>query len=429
MQETQDPHYLRAVTELSDTRKIVASCDIYSQSGIKLISSGVRISSSLYERLVCHKPLPRLDMALTVENVLNQKTILDDVLDLIKTSKNLEDMLTAIGKSSRLSRIILSIQLPDPLAFKLTVAREKYARIYQHSLLLLIAGIYLAHCDGMNSQEIEWVAAAALFQDIGLLHIDPKLLEPSHQMSPEERRHLYAHPLTAYLILGEFPEVSGKIARAVFEHHERMDGSGYPRGLLGEKISRYGQILAVSELIAKAFNTEHPGGQWKKLETILKLNSRRYGNGLIGHVTFHRDDLDTEETSESSNLEHLTEQIRLIGSLFEKINLHSDPGRQDEVLVIAQTRLAALRLELLDAGFDPNDPDQLLQLFADDPDCIPGYAPLLNETLWRFKSLIIEISRLWPAEIDKKNPLPDNPERTWLDEMKLLLIPSTQNVE
>ena len=258
MHELQDEHYLRALTELGDTRKIVADRDIYSQSGIKLVASGVHITSGLHERLVKHKFMQPLDMALSIENMLDPKAILQDVLDLIQTNDKLKKMADAIDKDYYYRRIILAIQLPAPLAFKLTVAREKYCRIYQHSLLLLIISVYLARRDGMNFQEAEWVATAALFQDIGLLHVDPRLLEPAHVMSADERRHLYAHPLTAYLLLCEFPGLPRHIADAVLEHHERMDGSGYPRGLRGEKISRYGQILAVAELAAKVFDADHP---------------------------------------------------------------------------------------------------------------------------------------------------------------------------
>lgn len=302
------------------------------------------------------------------------------------------------------------------------MAREKYHRIYQHSLLLLIISVYLARCDGMNSQEEEWVATAALFHDIGLLHIDPSLLDPSHVMSADERRHLYAHPLTAYLLLCEFPELPRHIADAVFEHHERMDGSGYPRGLHGKKISRYGQILAVVELAAKAFDFDHPGVPWKKLEVMLKLNSRRYEQGLIGHLNIFRDDLAAEQPSGSNDPERLVAQVRLIAKLFEDFNRHSDPNCRDKIYDFAQTRLAGLRLELFDAGFDPRNPEGLIQLFIDDPECMSEYAPLLNEALWRFKSLVLEISRHWPEESEKYDRESEKPEHAWLSEMKLLLF-------
>jgi len=417
MSKLNDEHYLRAVTELGDTRKIVAHQDIYSQSGMKLVASGIHVTSDLYERLVRHKMLPPLDMALSVENMLDAESLLDDVHGLLRANEKLKMMADVIDKGLTCREIIDAIHPPAPLAFKLTVAREKYPRVYQHSLSLMIISIYLARCDKMSSQDQQWVAAAALFHDIGLLHIDPKLLEPSHVMSADERRHLYAHPLTAYLLLCEFPELSRHIADAVLEHHERMDGSGYPRGLHGDKISRHGQILAVAELVAKAFEQEHTAGQWKKLEMMLKLNSRRYGKGLIGHLNIFRDDFDADVPPGFNSQEHLVAQVRLVAKLFENFNQHSAPAQRDKIFDFTQTRLAMLRLELFDAGFDPRDPEGLIQLFTDDPDSTAEYAPLLEETLWRFKSLVQEISRLWPEEIGKG----DQPECAWLSEMGLLL--------
>ena len=422
MHELQDDHYLRAVTDLGDTHKIVASHDIYSQSGIKLVAAGIHITGDLYERLVMHKFLQPLDMNLSIENALDQKTIMQDVLDLIQANGKLRGMADVIGKDGGYRRIILAIQLPAPLAFKLTVAREKYRHIYQHSLLLLIIGVYLARCEGMNFQEAEWVATAALFHDIGLLHIDPRLLEPSHVMSADERRHLYAHPLTAYLLLCEFPDMPRQIADTVLEHHERMDGSGYPRCLHGEKISRYGQILAVVELVAKAFDTDPAGVTWKRLEVILKLNSRRYGQGLIGHLNIFRGDLIAGQTPGSNDSEHLIAQARLVARLFEDFNRHSHIGCRDRIFDFAQTRLDGLRLELSDAGFDPHDPERLVQMFMDDPECMSEHATLLDEALWRFKSLVLEIKRHWPEESEKYDRQSEKPEHAWLSEMKLLLF-------
>ncbi|MDP1606441.1 MAG: HD domain-containing phosphohydrolase [Rhodocyclaceae bacterium] len=426
MHELPDQHYLRAVTELGDTRKIVASRDIYSHSGIKLVAAGIRITSALYDRLVHHKMLPPLDMALAVENMLDHETILQDLLELIRTNDKLGKVADAVGKDDDYRRIVLAIQLPAPLAFKLTVAREKYRRIYQRSLLLLVVSVYLARRDGMSAEEEEWVAAAALFHDIGLLHIDPALLEPSHVMTVDERRHLYAHPLTAYLLLHEFVAFNHHIADAVLEHHERTDGSGYPRGLHGAKISRYGQVLAVGELVAKAFDPAQPVGQWKQLEIMLKLNSRRYGDRLIGYLNICRDDLAVEQSAGGDNPERLVEQVSLIAKLFGDFDQHADLARHDKIFAFAKTRLAELRLELFDAGFDPRDPHGLIRLFSEDPECMTEYFPLLNEVLWRFKALTLEIARHWPEETCKDEGQPGEAQHAWLCEMKQSLFMAAQ---
>ena len=425
MPELHDEHYLRAVTELGDTRKIIADRDIYSESGIKLVAAGFRITSNLYERLVQHKLLTGLDNALSIENILNSEGILKDMHELLQTNSKLERMAEIIGKEF-LERQILAFQFPSPLFFKLTVAREKYRHIYLHSLLLIVISDYLARCDGMNLREQGWVSTAALFHDIGLLHIDPELLAPSHVMSDTEKRHLYTHPLTAYLLLCEFPELPREIADAVLEHHERMDGSGYPRKLHGDKISRYGQILAIAEVAAKAFDSDRPKVPWNKLEMILKLNSRQYGQNLIGHLNIFREN-DADVPSGIKDPAHLFAQTTLIAELFEDFNENSDPESHGKIYDLAKTRLAALKLELLDAGFDPRNPADLIQRFIDDPECIPEYVPLLNEALWQFKSLVSEISRHWPEGTEEKTIRPESSEPAWLNDIKRSLLDADLN--
>lgn len=421
MPEHEDEHYLRAVTELGDTRKIVAGCDIHSQSGIKLVASGVCIKSGLYERLVKHKLLPSLDKALSIENMLDPGGILDDVRELLESNGKLRAISDLIDRNF-FERLILDAQIPAPLAFKLTVAREKYPEIYQHSLLLMVTGIYLAGCDGMSAREQMHVLMAALFHDIGLLHIDPRLLAPAHVMNDAERRHLYTHPLTGYLLLCEFPEIAGDIANAVLEHHERMDGGGYPRGLSGDRISRAGQILAIAELVAKAFDSDQPQVPWKKLEVMLKLNSKQYGQGLIGHLTVFREDNADGTAAGNGDPAHLIALVTLIAELFDNFSQHAPPARRDKIFDLAATRLAALRLELLEAGFDPYNPAEMTQRFMDEPECRSDYVPLLNEALWQFKSLVVEISRLWPKELEELESQAGTSERTWLNNMKRSLL-------
>jgi HD-GYP domain-containing protein (c-di-GMP phosphodiesterase class II) len=419
--EVNDAHYLRAVTELGDTHKIVAACDIYSQSGIKLVAADFRITSALYDRLVKHKLLPTLDKALSIENMLDSEHILADALELIEKNDKLGIMAQIVSQGNSYTQIINNLRLPAPLLFKLTVAKEKFPRVYHHSLLMMVISVYLARCDKMNLQEEECVAIAALFIDIGLLHIDPKLLEPMYVMNSAERRHLYAHPLTAYLLLGEFPELPKRIANAVLEHHERMDGSGYPRGLKAEKISRYGQILAVTVLAAKAYDLDNPRVSWNKLDTIFKLNSKKFGRGLIGHLNIFREDA-VDTISKVNEQDLLIERVTLIAKLFEDFNRYSDPLCVDPIFDFAQIRMVDLRMSMVEAGFDPHNPQVLIQTFIDDPESVAEYTPLLEETVWQFKSLLLEISRLWPEAIEKSKDEAEKPEHVWLSKMNLILL-------
>jgi HD-GYP domain-containing protein (c-di-GMP phosphodiesterase class II) len=420
-QEIKQEHYLKAVTELGDVRTISAACDIYSQTGIKLLAEGILISSKLYDHLIHHKLIPDLDHALKMDGMLDFAQIQADVLELIETNDKLIKVAPALQQTVLYQQIAAGFQLPHPLAFKLTVAKEKFNRIYKHSLMLLILSVYLGRCDSLSLREEEHLAIAALFHDIGLLHIDPALLEPSHIMSSAERRHLYAHPLIAYLLLGEFPELPRAIADAVLEHHERMDGSGYPRGLHSENISRLGQILAVAELAAKAFDSSDSKLPWKKLDVMLKLNSRKYGSGLIGHLNIFRDSA-SDAGPDGQETAQLIAQVNLIAKLFDEFNRHSGPANRDPVFHFAQTRLAELQLSLFEAGFDPRNPNALNQMIMDDPSCTAEYAPLLGEVVWQFNSLVLEISRQWPEPAEKSAQENAKTEHPWLGEMKMILF-------
>ena len=74
MNQRHDEPYIRSVTELGDTRNVVTSQAIYAGNNIKLVEKGVRVDSSLYERLVRHKLVPQIDECLMAEDGVDQQT-------------------------------------------------------------------------------------------------------------------------------------------------------------------------------------------------------------------------------------------------------------------------------------------------------------------------------------------------------------------
>lgn len=138
-----------------------------------------------------------------------------------------------------------SILLAPAVAFKLTVAREQRPALYTHGVVSALIALYLAAQAGWARPAVAEVATAGLCHDLGVLHLDPEMLRPGHRMSDEERRALYAHPVIAHRILEQQPAYGPAISRAVLEHHERIDGSGYPRGATGAQTSPAGRLLAV----------------------------------------------------------------------------------------------------------------------------------------------------------------------------------------
>ncbi|OHX21439.1 HD-GYP domain-containing protein [Chromobacterium sphagni] len=111
----------------------------------------------------------------------------------------------------------------------------------------------LARHLNLSPQEQQQVALAALLHDIGELYIDPAYLAAEHTLQPEEWRHVVNHPVLGcqlLLALGEL-EQPRPVALAVLQHHERLDGSGYPLSAQGDKLNPGGQVLMLADTICQ----------------------------------------------------------------------------------------------------------------------------------------------------------------------------------
>src|SRR5205814_2245663 len=102
-------------------------------------------------------------------------------------------------------------------------------------------------------------------------------------LSGDELRPVYVHPLTSSMLVDRFPEYSKDIVRAIVEHHERLDGSGYPRGLAGDAISPLGRVLALAEVVTAMFDGNRRLPE-QRVSLLLRINPRRYDAVHVANV-------------------------------------------------------------------------------------------------------------------------------------------------
>lgn len=107
------------------------------------------------------------------------------------------------------------------------------------------------------------VVVASLFHDVGKCFIPDKILKKNRVLTKEEFKEIYKHPTyTKKLLSGKFSDAITSIA---YEHHERLDGSGYPCGLRGDQISLGSRIIAVADSF-DAMTTKRPYNKKKTFE-------------------------------------------------------------------------------------------------------------------------------------------------------------------
>jgi putative nucleotidyltransferase with HDIG domain len=129
---------------------------------------------------------------------------------------------------------------------KITEIRDPYTS--GHQLRVADLAVAIAQKMGLDANTIEGIHAAASLHDIGKLSIPADILTKPAKLTELEYNLVKLHPQTGYEILKDirFP---WPLPEVVYQHHERLDGSGYPRGLKGKAILLESRVLAVADVV------------------------------------------------------------------------------------------------------------------------------------------------------------------------------------
>ncbi|MGD9956125.1 MAG: HD domain-containing phosphohydrolase [Candidatus Nanopelagicales bacterium] len=161
----------------------------------------------------------------------------------------LEDLAADVGYG--IERIRDAEQLTEALKSSVLVlaaaveARDPYTAGHQTHVGVLAEAI--GRELGLDDDRIQGLVLGASIHDLGKISISHSTLGKTGDLDDSEWEILKAHPTTGWTIANRFPW-PWPIAEMIHQHHERMDGSGYPRGLVGEEILLESRIIAVADL-------------------------------------------------------------------------------------------------------------------------------------------------------------------------------------
>ncbi|MDD8059692.1 MULTISPECIES: HD-GYP domain-containing protein [Shewanella] len=143
---------------------------------------------------------------------------------------------------SNLTNMLLN---SDNLALHLMSDAKNEEHIYHHSLNVAMLCMLMAKELGWSREEVETIGIGALFHDIGKLKVPSTILNKRVPLSAPEENFIKQHPLMSinFLKLADsFPEAAKPL---IANHHEFLDGSGFPQGLKADKLDKMSQLIAV----------------------------------------------------------------------------------------------------------------------------------------------------------------------------------------
>ena len=152
------------------------------------------------------------------------------------------------------------------------------------TIIAMIIGTYFK----LPNHRLVELGTATLLHDIGMFMLPPRLYMSGQALSDQEKKLLYTHPVQGYKIL-QSHNYPPSICLAVLEHHERENGSGYPRSLTGDSISQYGKIIAVA-CSYDALSAKRPHKEAKDHHTgimeLLNNEGRRYDSTVVRALVY-----------------------------------------------------------------------------------------------------------------------------------------------
>lgn len=155
------------------------------------------------------------------------------------------------------NELMKAIHDNDAIAVDINALKTSDEYTFKHSVDVATMSMIIAKKLGMSRQDIYNIGIAGLLHDMGKSKIPSEILNKPARLNDEEFSVMKKHSILGYEILKEKNEFSTAIPLAVLQHHEKMDGSGYPLGVNADKISPYAKILSVAD-VYDALVTERP---------------------------------------------------------------------------------------------------------------------------------------------------------------------------
>ncbi|MFK7864789.1 MAG: HD-GYP domain-containing protein [Pseudohongiellaceae bacterium] len=123
--------------------------------------------------------------------------------------------------------------------------RSKDNYIAEHCLNVGVLAIAFGRHLGMGPDELETLGMCGMLHDVGKLEVDQKILDKPAKLSEEEFAQIQDHCRIGRDILSKDEGIPKTVVEAAFGHHERMDGSGYPRGLRADTLNLYTRMISI----------------------------------------------------------------------------------------------------------------------------------------------------------------------------------------
>lgn len=219
-----------------------------------------------------------LKQSLLAEELVYSAPIVDDVQGKLKSIKQALDSsspydLTEV--SGLVAEMAEAVERNPDAMMLLARLKSTDEYSYDHAVDVSVHMMVLARFMGMPASRVEMLGQVGLLQDIGKTKLPEGLLRKSGALTPKERSWVKTHVLSSLRILANHPGFTEEALAIVGSHHERYDGSGYPRRIQGERISIYAELAGMLDTYCAMLHKRAYRDAMSNQQALERLNAVR----------------------------------------------------------------------------------------------------------------------------------------------------------
>lgn len=230
---------------------------VINSSGRILLQAGIRVTTSYIGRLqamgydVLFIEDDRLEdvefhMSITGQTREAAYKTIENVSKYIESGD--ESSLKACSVRGTIQQMLNDLLFSSDILGNLTEIQGYDDYTFHHSVNATIIGLVLGLASGYSEHKLLEFGMGVLMHDIGKIKVPEEILNKKASLTEMEFEEIKKHSTYGYDILRRNNDFSILSAHVAFQHHEKWDGSGYPRGLKGNEIHEYGKLAAIADV-------------------------------------------------------------------------------------------------------------------------------------------------------------------------------------
>ena len=222
---------------------------VYGENGTIMLRENYILTSSMVGRL---KELGYVGVY--IDDEISKDIHIEDIVSeklRLETASRLEEIMKKNGNvidlMPNIKDIVESVIANKDVVSNMNRILGHHEYTYLHCVNVSIYSVLIGIKHNLTHSELLHLGTTGILHDIGKRYIPIEILDKPGRLTKEEFEIIKTHPMKGYEILKGCRELTSTIKAVVLQHHERYDGTGYPMGLKGEEISKYGRIIAIAD--------------------------------------------------------------------------------------------------------------------------------------------------------------------------------------